>query len=118
MEAVLSEQGGRSISVLCVLPKHERRVRLPPPAPNINPQLPMKKSSKSLFALIAFSLATAGYVFAADKVENKVAGCCAKAAGEGKVCAHACCVEAAKAGDNCTKCKGSGKIMKKSEAKK
>ena len=24
---------GRSISVLCVLPKHERRVRLPPPAP-------------------------------------------------------------------------------------
>ena len=78
----------------------------------------MKKSSKSLFALIAFSLATAGYVFAADKVESKVAGCCAKAAGEGKVCAHACCVEAAKVGDNCMKCKGSGKIMKKSEAKK
>ena len=25
---------GRSISVICVLPKHERRVRLPPPAPS------------------------------------------------------------------------------------
>lgn len=78
----------------------------------------MKKASKSLFALIAFSVATAGYVFAADKVENKVAACCAKAQAEGKACAHACCVEAAKSGDNCTKCKGSGKIQKKSDAKK
>jgi hypothetical protein len=31
--------GGRSISVLCVLPKHERRVRLPPPAPNQPPPI-------------------------------------------------------------------------------
>ena len=29
---------GRSISVLCVLPKHERRVRLPPPAPVLSPR--------------------------------------------------------------------------------
>ena len=28
---------GRSISVLCVLPKHERRVRFPPPAPAFAP---------------------------------------------------------------------------------
>ncbi len=72
----------------------------------------MKKSSTSLIALIALSLASAGFVFAADKVENKTAGCCVKAQGEGKACAHPCCVEAAKAGDNCTKCKGSGKIQK------
>ncbi len=78
----------------------------------------MKKSSKSLIALIALSLAGAGFVFAADKVENKTAGCCAKAMAEGKTCAHPCCVEAAKTGDNCTKCKGTGKITKKVEAKK
>ena len=77
------------------------------------------KSSKSFLALIALSLATAGFVFAADKaVENKVAGCCAKASADGKTCAHPCCVDAAKAGNNCEKCKGSGKIEKKAEAKK
>ncbi len=76
------------------------------------------KSSKSFLALIVLSLATAGFVFAADKVENKVAGCCAKAMADGKTCAHPCCVDAAKAGNNCEKCKGSGKIEKKVEAKK
>jgi hypothetical protein len=50
-------------------------------------------------------------MFAADtKTETKVANCCAKAKTDGKTCAHACCVEAAKAGNNCTKCGGSGKI--------
>ena len=73
----------------------------------------MKKSSTSLIAFIALSLASAGFVFAADKaVENKAAGCCVNAAKGGKACAHPCCVEAAKTGDNCTKCKGSGKIVK------
>ncbi|MDP3073421.1 MAG: hypothetical protein Q8N18_24225 [Opitutaceae bacterium] len=69
-------------------------------------------SSKSLIALIALSFASAGLMFAAEKVENKTAGCCVKAQADGKACAHPCCVEAAKAGDNCTKCKGSGKITK------
>jgi hypothetical protein len=77
------------------------------------------KSSKSFLALIALSLATAGFVFAAaDKAESKPGKCCAKAAAEGKTCAHPCCVEAAKEGNNCTKCGGAGKITKKADAKK
>jgi hypothetical protein len=78
----------------------------------------MSKSVKSLVAFVALSLVTAGFAFAADAVENKTAGCCAKAAAASKTCDHPCCVEAAKAGNNCTKCKGSGKIEKKAEAKK
>jgi hypothetical protein len=74
------------------------------------------KSIKSLVALVA--IAAAGIAFAADKAENKVAGCCTKAGKEGKACAHACCVESAKAGNNCTKCGGSGKVEKKAESKK
>ena len=77
----------------------------------------MKKSTKSFIALIALSLATAGFVFAADTVANKAAGCCVKAQADGKTCAHPCCVDAAKAGNNCEKCKGSGKI-EKAEPKK
>lgn len=74
----------------------------------------MKKSAKSLMTFAVVSLFAAGLAFAAaEKVENKTAGCCTKAQGEGKTCAHACCVENAKKGDNCTKCKGSGKIEKK-----
>ena len=77
----------------------------------------MKKLSNSLLAVAIGSLFSASVMFAA--AESKVAGCCAKAQGEGKTCTHACCVEAAKAGDNCTKCKGSGKIeQKKAGAKK
>ena len=79
----------------------------------------MKKSSKSFLALIALSLATAGFVFAADSTPaNKAGACCTKAAADGKACAHPCCVEATKAGNNCTKCGGAGKIEKKAEAKK
>jgi hypothetical protein len=75
------------------------------------------KSLKSLVALVA--LVAAGIAFAAEKTENKVAGCCSKAGKEGKACTHACCVESAKAGNNCTKCGGSGKVeTKKTEAKK
>ena len=74
----------------------------------------MMKSSKSLIALA--SLFFAGVVFAAT-TESKVAGCCTKATAEGKTCSHACCVESAKAGNNCTKCGGSGKIEKQAPKK-
>ena len=67
---------------------------------------------KSLVALVIGSFVIAGLAFAADKVESKVAGCCAKAAKEGKTCSHECCVAAAKEGNNCTKCKGSGPLAK------
>ena len=79
------------------------------------------KSPKSIIALIAMSLATAGFVFAAEgKTENKPGKCCAAAAKDGKTCTHECCVAAAKEGNNCAKCGGSGKIQakkKKSESK-
>lgn len=76
----------------------------------------MTKSSKSIIALIALSLASAGFVFAAaDKApaESKAGKCCAAAAKDGKTCDHKCCVAAAKEGNNCTKCGGAGKIEKK-----
>jgi predicted nucleic acid binding AN1-type Zn finger protein len=73
----------------------------------------MKKFSTSLLAIAVASLFSAGVMFAADKTETKVAGCCTKAKADGKTCAHACCVEAAKAGNNCTKCGGAGKIETK-----
>lgn len=80
----------------------------------------MNKSLKSLLALVVISMVGAGFAFAADKApaktEAKVAGCCAKAKTDGKTCSHACCVESAKAGNNCTKCGGSGAMAK--EAKK
>src|SRR5215212_9307042 len=94
--------GGRSISVLCVLPKHERRVRLPPPAPESN-QPPNNQMKKTIIALAISSLIGAGALFAADtKTEAKVANCCVTAQKAGNACAHACCVESAKAGNNCT----------------
>ena len=71
--------------------------------------------SKILAAFAALSIAAAGVMFAAESKQGK---CCANAAKDGKACAHPCCVEATKAGDNCTKCGGSGKIEKKTEAKK
>lgn len=61
---------------------------------------------------VAFAVAlTASLAIAADKEKaknppGKVAGCCAKAAKDGKTCDHACCVEAAKDKKNCEKCKG------------
>lgn len=75
----------------------------------------MTKTSKSIIALIALSLASAGFVFAAAEkaTEAKAGKCCAKAATEGKKCGHECCVAAAKEGNNCTKCGGAGKIEKK-----
>ena len=79
----------------------------------------MKKSSKTFLALAIASLFAASWSFAADtKTESKVANCCAKAQAAGKTCDHACCVEAAKNGMNCTKCGGSGHIEKKADAKK
>jgi hypothetical protein len=78
----------------------------------------MKNITKSFVAIVSASVFAAGLMFAADSSASKVAGCCTKAQGEGKACAHACCVEAAKAGNNCTKCGGAGKIEKKADAKK
>ena len=75
----------------------------------------MKKLSNSIIAVAVASLFSVSVMFAA---ESKVAGCCAKAQSEGRTCDHACCVAAAKDGDNCTKCKGSGKIEKKAGSKK
>jgi hypothetical protein len=69
------------------------------------------KSTKSLL-VIAAAFFAAGVAFAANNPASKVAGCCAKAQASGKSCAHACCVENAKKGDNCTKCGGAGKIEK------
>lgn len=69
------------------------------------------KSTKSLL-VIAAAFFAAGVVFAAENTASKVANCCAKAQAGGKACSHACCVENAKKGDNCTKCGGAGKIEK------
>ena len=44
--------------------------------------------------------------------DHKQAGCCKKAAKEGKTCDHDCCVKAAKDGKECSKCGGSGEIPK------
>lgn len=74
---------------------------------------------KSIISAVIGSLLLAGVAFAADKaVESKVGGCCQKAADKHETCKHPCCVEAAKAGNNCTKCGGSGPLAKKAEAKK
>lgn len=68
------------------------------------------------------SILAAGLSFAAasdkKKVASVVAGCCAKSIAAGNVCAHPCCVAAAKDGMNCTKCKGSGPIVKAKKGKK
>jgi hypothetical protein len=77
------------------------------------------KLKNTIAAFVAVSLLAAGVAFAAEgKKEAKVAGCCAKAAKDGKACGHECCVAAAKAGKNCEKCGGSGDLAKKPEAKK
>jgi hypothetical protein len=69
-----------------------------------------------LLKTLAFTFVfVAGAVFAAETKKeaapaSKVAACCDTAAKDGKVCAHGCCVEAAKAGNNCTRCGGAGAI--------
>ena len=74
---------------------------------------------KSIVALIVGSMLAAGALFAAEgKEKAKAAGCCAKAAKDGKTCTHECCVAAAKDGKNCEKCGGSGALKKKAEEKK
>jgi len=69
---------------------------------------------------LILTLAVAGFIAAAVQAEDKKdapaskqAGCCAKAEAKGEKCTHECCVEAAKAGNNCEQCKGSGKIEPK-----
>jgi hypothetical protein len=66
---------------------------------------------KSLKLLVAASLLAFGaaLIQAADKpaeAKSDTAKCCAKAAKDGKTCAHECCVAAAKDGKNCEKCGG------------
>lgn len=79
------------------------------------------KHLKTLIAITAAGMFIAGLTFAAETKApaDKVAGCCAAAAKEGKSCTHGqCCIDAAKAGKNCEKCGGSGMAPKKVEAKK
>ncbi len=73
-----------------------------------------------VLAAVAFAVAlSASLAIAADKKDEKKtppgkqAGCCAKAAKDGKTCDHACCVEAAKNNKNCEKCKGTNEEPKK-----
>ncbi len=73
-----------------------------------------------VLAAVAFAVAiSASLALAADKDKKadhppgKVAGCCAKAAKDGKTCDHPCCVEAAKNKKNCEKCKGTNEEPKK-----
>ena len=79
------------------------------------------KSPKSILALVVLALLSTGLAFAGDdkkeSKESKAAGCCAKAEAKGEKCTHECCVAAAKDGNNCEKCKGSGKIEKKEDKK-
>jgi hypothetical protein len=72
------------------------------------------------FVLVSCFAVTGLFADEAKKEEavSKPAGCCAKSDAKGEKCTHGCCVEAAKAGNNCEKCKGSGKIEKKPEEKK
>ena len=72
------------------------------------------------FAVVGFA-ATALQAVPDEKDKEmpaKAAGCCASAQAKGEQCTHGCCVEAAKAGNNCEKCKGSGKIEKKEKKEK
>jgi hypothetical protein len=69
---------------------------------------------------LVLTLAVVSLVTAAVQAEEKkdaaaphAAKCCAKAEGKGEKCSHDCCVEAAKAGDNCAKCGGEGKVEPK-----
>jgi hypothetical protein len=69
---------------------------------------------------LALALAVAAFAAAAVQAEDKKdapagqpAKCCAKAEGKGEKCSHDCCVEAVKAGDNCAKCGGTGKVEPK-----
>lgn len=79
---------------------------------------------KTLRMIVAF--AVVGFAAAAlqaageekKEMPSKAAGCCASAEAKGEQCSHGCCVEAAKAGNNCEKCKGSGKIEKKEKKQK
>lgn len=64
-------------------------------------------------AVAAFAAAVVQAEEKKDAAEAKPAKCCAKADAKGEKCSHECCVEAAKAGNNCEKCGGSGKVEPK-----
>ncbi|MEY4941445.1 MAG: hypothetical protein RIQ93_3180 [Verrucomicrobiota bacterium] len=80
------------------------------------------KLIKSILAIAVLSMFTSGSFAAAEgkkteATESKPGKCCAAATKDGKTCAHPCCVEAAAAGNNCTKCGGSGALAKKKKSK-
>lgn len=78
------------------------------------PHIPMK--NVRLVLLLAVTAFVAAAVQAEDKKDapaGKPSKCCASADAKGEKCSHDCCVEAAKAGDNCKKCGGSGKTEPK-----
>ena len=62
------------------------------------------KSFKMLVATTFAAVVFAGIAMAADKPKFTEGSCCAKAAKDGKECAHKCCVAAAKDGKVCEKC--------------
>ena len=67
---------------------------------------------KSFRIIAIVALASVGIAFAAEAAKDapaKQAACCAAAAKDGKACTHGLhCIDAAKAGMNCTVCGGSG----------
>jgi hypothetical protein len=80
---------------------------------------------KTLRLMIAFAVVglTATALQADDHKKDKempakAAGCCTSAEAKGEKCSHSCCVEADKAGNNCERCKGTGKKEKKPEEAK
>ena len=78
---------------------------------------PHNRPMKSIVTIAVLSLFAAGLTFGAEgkkaSSEAKPGKCCVAAKKDGKTCAHPCCGEAAKAGNNCTKCGGSGALAKK-----
>jgi hypothetical protein len=71
---------------------------------------PMKRFTHVM--IVSVLLSGAGILSASDKQApapaSKEAKCCTNAAKNEKDCTHPCCVEAAKAGNHCAKCGGSG----------
>ena len=80
-----------------------------------NPRIPMKNLRLILvLAVTAFAAAAVQAEEAKkDAAESKPSKCCAKADAKGEKCSHECCADAAKAGNNCEKCGGSGKVEPK-----
>ena len=127
---VSCQRAGVVYRLLYVLPKHERRVRLPPPAPAfatswlrlgkpviVQPPSPMK-NIRFLLALAVASFVTAALVNAEETKKEAAhpagteAKCCLTAEKNHEKCNHECCVAAGKAGKKCEKCGGTNEAKK------